>query len=138
VALAAANDAPRIVVNDGKVLLAAWHKGVVEVVTKSSRLLPSVCRISQKHAQEMASAGLAFATTICLTSMHDTQVIYELDVALLAVKLGAKAFCELFDGVQSMHLLGGDGRHAWVAVYQWRTQQWGFDQLTHRLSLGKE
>jgi hypothetical protein len=71
VALATADDAPRVVVDNWEVLLASWSKGVIEIVTEPSRLLPGVLRIAKKHAQKMTSAGLAIVATICLASMHN-------------------------------------------------------------------
>jgi hypothetical protein len=138
VAFTATDDAPRIVVDDGEVLLAAWREGVVKVVPEASWLLPCILGVAKKHAQEMTSAGLAIAATIRLTSMHDAQVVEELNVALLAVKLCAEALCKLFDSIQSMQLLLGNTRHARVAVNQWRTDEWSLDKLAHGFTMGKE
>jgi hypothetical protein len=138
VALAATNDAPRIVVDHREILLAARCEGVVEVVPEASWLLPGIFRIAQEHAQEMTSAGLAIGAPVCLTSMHDAQVVEKLNVALLAVKLCAKALCKFFDSIHSMQLLFGNTRHARVAVNQWRTHEWGLDKLAHGFAVGKE
>lgn len=117
-ALATADQAPRIVVDDGKVLLSARSEWVFEIVTEACWLLPSIFGISEKHAQEVASAGLAVATTICFAGVHDAQVVDELNVALLAVKLGGKPLCELAHNVHSMHLLSGHRRHMGIALNQ--------------------
>jgi hypothetical protein len=50
VALATTDDAPRIIVNHREVLLVAWRKGVIEIITESSRFLPSICGIAEEHA----------------------------------------------------------------------------------------
>jgi hypothetical protein len=138
VALATADDAPRVVVDDREILLASRSKGVIEVVTEPSRLLPSVLRIAKEHAQKMASAGLAIAATICLTSMHNAQVVEELYVPLFAVNFHTEALCELLNSMHSMELLVGDCWHARIALDEGCTQQWSFHQLAHGPSLGEK
>jgi hypothetical protein len=86
----------------------------------------------------MTSARLAIVATICLTSMHNTQIVDELDVALLAVKPGTKAFCKLLYSVHGMQLLGRNTRHMRVAVDQRRTQQRSLDKLAYRFSIREE
>jgi hypothetical protein len=138
VALAATDDTPRVVVNYREVLLAAGCKGVVEVVPEASWLLPSIFRVAKEHAQEVTSAGLAIGATVCLTRMHDAQVVEKLNVALLAVKLCAKAPGKLFNSMHSMQLLFGNTGHARIAVDQWRTHEWSFYELAHGFAVGKE
>jgi hypothetical protein len=50
VTLAAADDAPRVIVNDREILLATWCEGVIEIVTESSWLLPRICGVTEEHA----------------------------------------------------------------------------------------
>ena len=115
-ALAAADDAPGVVVDNGQILLTAWGERVVEVVAEPSRLLPSIYGIAKEHAQQVTTARLAVGTAVSLAGMHDAQVVDELDIALLAIKLGAEALCKLLDSMQSMQLLGRENGHARVAV----------------------
>jgi hypothetical protein len=138
VALATADDAPRIVVDNRKILLASWSKGVVKVVTEPSRLLPSIFRIAKEHAQKMTSAGLAIGTAVRLTGMHNAQVIEELYVTLLAVNLGTEALRKLLNSMHSMQLLVSDHWHARIALNQGCAQQRSFHQLAHRPAFGEE
>lgn len=137
-ALAAADDAPRIVVHDWKVLLAARCERIVEIITELSWLLPCILRIAKEHAQKVASTGLAIVSAICLTSMHDAQVVDELNVTLLAIKLAAEALCELTNSVHGVHLLVRDDRHTRVAWNEWCTQERRFHELAYRLALREE
>lgn len=134
-ALAAADDAPRIIVDDRKVLLAARRERIVEVVTEPSWLVPGILGITKEHAEEVASAGLSLGSAVRFASMHDAQVVDELDVALLAVELGAETLRKLVNSVHSMHLLVGDGGHAGIAMNQGRTQERRLHQLAHGLAL---
>lgn len=122
VALATADEAPRVIVDDRQILLSAWSEWIIEVVTEPCRLLPSILGVSEEHAQKVASAGPAIAATIRLTSVHDAQIVDELDVALLAVDLGAKPLCQVAHDVHSVHLLSGDRRHVGIALDQWCSQ----------------
>lgn len=137
-ALTTTDDAPGIVVDDWKILLAAWGERVVEIVAEPCRLLPSIIRIAKKHAKEMTTAGIAVVATICLTSMHYAKVVDELYVALLAVKLRTEPFRKFLDGMQSMKLLGCDVGHTGVAVNERRSQEWRFHELAYGLALGEE
>lgn len=71
VAFAAADQAPRVTVNDRKILLPARSEWVIKIVAESCWLLPSIHRVSEKHAQKMASASSTIATSVCLASVHD-------------------------------------------------------------------
>ena len=137
-ALTAADDAPRVIVDDRKVLLAAGRKGIVEIVTESSWLVPGVLGITKEHTEEVASAGLALCSTIRFASMHDAQVVDELDVALLTVELGTETLCKLVNSVHSMHLLVRDAGHAGIAMNQGCTQEWRLHKLAHGLALREE
>lgn len=53
----------------------------------------------------MASARLAVGPRVRGASMHDAQVVDELDIALLAVELGAETLGEGLDGVHGVELL---------------------------------
>jgi hypothetical protein len=135
VAFSATDEAPRVVVDNGKILLTAWSEGVIEIVTEPRRLLPSIRRISQKHAKKVTTAGFAIGAVVCLTRMHNAQVVDKLNIALPAVKLGAEALCKLANSMHSMHLLRSDDRHTRITLDQWRTQKRGFDQLAHGSTL---
>lgn len=130
-ALAAADETPRIAIDYRQILRTAGRKGIVKVIAESSGLVPRILRIAKEHAQEMATAGLAICATIGSAGMHDAQVVDELDVTLAAPQLGAEALGQLLDGVQGMQLLVRQGRHAGIALDQWSSQQRRLDELTH-------
>lgn len=96
-ALAAANNAPGICIEDGKVLRSTRLKGIVKAVFSiassggigvvravggsSTRLDPSMCGVAKEHAQEMASTGSILVVgvigipalkTTMPHSLHDT------------------------------------------------------------------
>jgi hypothetical protein len=115
----------------------AWLEGVVEVIAISRWLLPGIFWIAKKHAQQVASAGLAVVAMIACTSVHDAQ-IDELDVALLTVEFGAETFGQLFNSIHGMLLLVRYRRHTGVPGDQWRPKKRSFDQLAYGLALGEE
>lgn len=49
-ALAAADDAPRIVIYDREILLAAWGERIVKVLPETSWLVPRILGIPKEHA----------------------------------------------------------------------------------------
>jgi hypothetical protein len=127
VAFSAADDTPWVVVDDRQILRPAWLEGVVEVLAISGRLLPGVFWIAKKHTQQMASAWPTVVATITRASMHDAQVVDELDVALFAIEFGAETLCKLLDSMHSMQLLVGYRRHTGVAEDQRRSKKRSFD-----------
>jgi hypothetical protein len=126
VALAATDDAPRIHVDDWKVLRPPGSKRIIEVITVSSRLVPGILGITKKHAQEVTSARLAVDSLVCFTSMHDAQVVNELDVTLLAIELALELLCELCNQCHGKMLLVRDFGHARVAGDERCTHEWRF------------
>ena len=90
-ALAAANGAPRIQVNDREMLSSTWRERVVEVVAAANWFLPSICGVAQEHAQQMAGASAAIDTAVLGAGVHDAQVVEKLNIALLTVEFGAEA-----------------------------------------------
>lgn len=105
VALAATDGAPRIHVNDGQLLVPSGCEGVVKVGSASGRLLPSVLGIPKEHAQQVSSARLPIGSLVRFTGMHDAQVVDELYVALLAIKLCAEAGRQVLNSMHGVHLL---------------------------------
>lgn len=93
-ALTATNDAPRIHIVDGKILRSTLFKGIVKGRGGPARLLPRTGGVAQEHAQQVARtlcvlrAG-AGAGAVRGPSVHDGQVVHELNVALAAAQLVA-------------------------------------------------
>lgn len=122
VRLATTDDAPWVIVDDRQILWPARHERVIEVVLEASWLLPGVIRVSEEHPEEMSRTGLPSHTAVRTSSMHNTQVVQELNVTLLTVELGAEAFCEFFDRVEGVHLAWCNLGHGWVALNQGRAE----------------
>ena len=97
-ALATANLAPRIIVDDGDLLSPAYNERVIKILAIARWLLPLVLGIPQEHAEQMTSALLVLFT-ISATSMQDAQIVDKLDIALLSVNLGSKATRKSLDNV---------------------------------------
>lgn len=104
VALTTTNFAPGVKVTDRYLLTATRGEGVVEIVLPGIGLVPGVLRIAKEHAQKVSCARLVCLAIGC-TGVHDTQIVDELNVALLAIKLGADLLGYVLHGVNSMHLL---------------------------------
>lgn len=99
-ALTATNDAPRIRIVDGQILRSTLFKGIVKGRGGPARLLPRTGGVAQEHAQQVArtlcvllAGGGGGATTaaaaVCGPSVHDGQIVHELNVALAPAQLVA-------------------------------------------------
>lgn len=133
-AFATTNGAPRIHINDGQLLVSAGCERVVEVVAETGRLIPGVFGIPKEHAQQVSSACLPIGSLVCFASMHDTQVVDELYVALLAIEPGAESFREVLDNMHGVHLLVRHLWYAWVPLDAWASQERRLDELAHGLA----
>jgi hypothetical protein len=102
-ALTTADCAPWIQVEDGDNLFPPFGKWVVKPGLEAGWLLPSFLWIPKEHAKEMTATTPASA--ICGTRVHDAEVIDELNIAVLPVKLGAILPREVFNCLQCMQLV---------------------------------
>ena len=103
-ALTTADLTPRVEIVHGDLLESTGREGVLEVVPEGSRLVPCVLRIAEEHAEKVALAW-GVSLSVCGTSVHDAQIVDKLNVAFLAIKLGADLAGRLFHHVDSVHLL---------------------------------
>lgn len=104
-AFAATNGTPWVHINDGQLLLPTGREGVFEIVTEAGRFVPGMFGIPEEHAQQMSGACLPIGPLVRFASMHDAQVVDELYVALLAIKLRTESFCQVLDNMHGVRLL---------------------------------
>jgi hypothetical protein len=136
-ALAATDLAPGVHVTNRNLLTTTKGERIVKVVLPGSRFIPCTLGVAKEHPQKMTRARHVRLAIRC-TSMHDAQVVDELNVALLAIKFGADLLGRFLHCVDSMHLLLGKIRHAWVTRNVKTTQKRRFNKLAHRLALREE
>lgn len=125
-ALTARDLAPRIRIENRQVLFTTDCERVVEIGFERSGLLPSKARIPEEHAEEVARAACLFIA-IGRTCVENTQVVDELDITLLAIKLCGEFSSESIDSSEGMQLFLGNGRHACVTLDSRATEERCFD-----------
>lgn len=137
-ALTPTDSTPWVHVNNRQLLHPAGCKGVVKVVSEAGRLGPGIFGIPKEHAQQVSSARLPIGALVCFSSMHDAQVVDELDIALLAIKLCAELLCQVLDNMHGVHVLICDFRHARVSLDAWASKERCLDELADGLASRKE
>jgi len=137
VALAAADLAPGVEIPDRNLLTTTSGEWIVEIVLPRSRLLPCVLGISKEHSQKVARARF-IRIAIGRTSVHNTQIVDKLDIALLTIKLSADLLSCFFHCVDSVHLLLRKVWHARIARNVKPTQKRRLNELAHGLTLREE
>lgn len=125
---------PRVEIVDGDLLTTATRERILKVALKRGRLFPRLLGIAKEHAKKVACARLV-GLAIGGTSMHDAQVVDELDVPLLAIKLGADLLGRLFDCLDGVHLLFGQLGHTRIARDVGATEERRLYKLAHGFSL---
>lgn len=116
-AILAAGLAPRVQIQDRKLLRSTLHEGIVELGFVRAWPNPHHLGISKEHAQKVAAA--AFSATVGRPSMHHAHIIDVLNVAVASVNLNREALCYIFDDLHGMDLLGRDFGHRFVS---WQTR----------------
>lgn len=133
-ALTPRNLPPRIWVNNRQTLPPPQHERIVEVLRIRSRLGPFIFRITKEHAEQMARAAPG-RSAVCGACVHDAEVIDELNIAFMSVKLRTVFLRKILDSMESVVLGSGQRGHAGVAGYARTAQKRGLDYLDDGFAL---
>lgn len=85
VAFTAADPAPWVTIYHWQILMSSGSERIIEVVFEASWLIPFQLWVPQEHSKKVSGASLP-ASTVRGASMHDAQIVDELDIPLLAVE----------------------------------------------------
>jgi hypothetical protein len=116
-AILAAGLAPRVRIQNGKLLRSTLREGIIELGSVRARPNPRVLRISKEHAKKVAAA--APSATVGRSSMHHAHVVDVLNVTVASVNFDREALCHIFDDLHGMDLLGRDFGHRFIS---WKTR----------------
>lgn len=85
-------------------------KSFVPLELKIKRDFPSQPVITESHAHKVSALiGLCAVDKAC-ASVEDSQVVDEVDVACFGAELKLGRLCNVLDCIQSLNLVGGEGR----------------------------
>jgi hypothetical protein len=135
-AVLAAGLAPRVRIQNGKLLGSTLRERIIEFGFVRAWRNPHILGISKEHAQKVATAALS--VTVGRPSMHHTHIIDVLNVTVASVKLDREPLRHGFDDLHSMDLLGRDFGHRTMSWQTRSTKQRCFYQLTNGLAFGEK
>lgn len=109
----AADLTPRIDVNDRHILGTIFHEVIVELKCVGRWLVPCLLWVAEEHSQQMARIRTdSVSETVRRTSMKNGEVVDELNVTVLAIKLHLHALGGVFNNAKSVKLLVCKSWHA--------------------------